>query len=229
MIFYGENETAAVSGNDELNKTAIASSTIQGRKQAFKDTGEPMKKLSLLITSSLLAVLAFMPGDLSAHSNSKKHAVAQDPIVGPWLFNLSLHGNNSFGVILFHADGTFVLHQSLDLAQAILNGPPGLFLTITEGTWHKSSDFQYQAVASTLALARGLQCSPDGSDFPDCLALPAIPFARLKFNIDDLFIYKGNQRAACTIAITNFPPDVLDLADGISGETAAIQLQRLNF
>lgn len=187
-----------------------------------------MKKLSMLIISCWLAALAVFPNDLSAHSKADKHAAAQDPLVGPWLCNVSLHGNNFFGVILFHADGTFVLHESIDLTQAIVNGPPGFFITVTEGTWHKSSDFQYQAVASNVALARGLQCSPDGSDFPDCLALPAIPLARLKFNFEDLIIYPGNQRAAATIAVAMFAPDDLDLT-GTGTERAAIQLQRLNF
>ena len=106
------------------------------------------KKLAMLT----LAITAF--GSASATS--------VDPIVGSWNIELDDATGLGFpdvqGVLVFHADGTFLLDSTASLGQPQLDTPPGLgatcgsFSTTVVGCWKQVSKDEYEST-STLVVA----------------------------------------------------------------------------
>lgn len=168
------------------------------------------------------------------HESSKDHhrECSHEPIVGAWLYSLDLQINpedlvTSQGVMVIHADGTFVFQDSLGLTQNVPD-TGGFYFTIATGEWQKLDKRHYEGVASYVILARGTQCVAP-SDQPGCLALPAIPISRAKVIFQDLILDQTKQTAVSSYFVTYHPVDdlTLTLPTPGPGSVGIMRLQRL--
>lgn len=147
--------------------------------------------------------------DSSSFSNSSDEK--QDPLVGPWTFNLDLAGNIINGVIIFHADKTLIFHDTSELTQAIIPiAPQGDFFTFSAGTWKKRSKHHYEGVSTCVVLARGTECTGVNTP-PGCLSFPAVPFARTKNKLKHLKLEKDLVHATVTVVVSFHPANDLGL------------------
>lgn len=144
------------------------------------------KTLTAIIAASILASTTLTAG---SHSKHKR----QDPIVGVWTVNAPTPTGPIFGLIVFNADGTYILDGSSSLTQsepsAFCFTANGTFSTIIAGTWKKTAKRRYALIDTFVTLARG--CPADGNILacitatppcptPEDLSLPAIPAFRVK-------------------------------------------------
>ena len=116
--------------------------------------------------------------EASSHEDShhKKHCL--DPIVGAHGINFTIFTNipelrtDVYGVVTYHADGTFIFHASEFLTQSI-GGNQGVLDTVLMGVWKKAGKKTYKCSGEFVQLLRD----------PQNPALPAVPRYRWKVEL----------------------------------------------
>lgn len=151
-----------------------------------------------------------MPDYALGKSSSNESHKKQEVLVGAWACNLLALEQETYAVVSFGADGSFIFDQALALTQTFPRRENGIFETISTGVWRKLSYHNYEGVISCVLLERGLDCELTG-DYPACLALPAVPIERVKFLFNEIVIDKKGETAIANLSISFHPVNDLTL------------------
>lgn len=152
-----------------------------------------------------LCVLFFSASMLEAskHDSCSHKKKCIDPIIGAHGINFTLFTNipelrtDVFGVITYHADGTFAVHASEFLTQSV-GGNQGAFSTVLMGVWEKIGKNTYKGTGEFVQLLRN-------SVRP---ALPAVPTLRWKVEVIQVM---NNDKVTGTFTAEAIPHPVNDL------------------